>query len=131
MRMPGMASSPMTTTEVAAQLVALCRQGKFLEAVKTLYADDIVSVEAIDYQGMGREMRGKDAVLSKNVAWFEDNDVHSSTLTGPFVSPEKFAVGYSFEWTRKASGERVHFTEVAVYTVADGKIAREEFLYGG
>src|SRR5687767_12573931 len=119
----------MTTAEVAMQLAALCREGRFLEAVKTLYADDIVSVEAIDYQGSGREMRGKEAVLAKNVAWFNDNEVHSTSVTGPFVSPEKFAVWFSFDWTRKATGERVQFTEVAVYTVVDGKIAHEEFLY--
>jgi ketosteroid isomerase-like protein len=119
----------MTTAEVATQLVALCREGKFLDAVKTLHADDIVSIEAMDYQGLGREMRGKEAVLAKNVAWFEDNDVHSATVTGPFVSQERFAVWFSFEWTQKASGERVQFSEVAVYTVADGKIVHEEFLY--
>ena len=38
-------------------------------------------------------------------------------------------VCYSFDWTRKASGERVQLNEVAVYTVIDGKISREEFLY--
>lgn len=119
----------MTTTEIAAQLVTLCRVGRFLDAVKTLYADDIVSLEAVDYQGLGREMRGKEAVLAKNVAWFEENEVHSASVTGPFISPGKFAVSYSFEWTRRASGERVHFTEVAIYTVVDGKIAYEEFLY--
>ena len=119
----------MTTTEIAPQLVALCREGRFLDAVKTFYADDIVSVEAVDYQGLGREMHGKEAVLGKNVAWFNDNEVHSASVTGPFVSPEKFAVWYSFEWTRRASGDRVQFTEVAVYTVVDGKIAHEEFLY--
>jgi hypothetical protein len=120
----------MTTAEVATQLIALCREGRFVDVVKTLYADDIVSVEATDYQGLGREMHGKDAVLGKNLAWFEDNDVHSASVTGPFVSPEKFAVWYSFDSTRRASGERSQFTEVAVYTVVDGKIAREEFLYG-
>jgi ketosteroid isomerase-like protein len=119
----------MTTTEIAAQLVALCREGRFVDAVKTLYADDIVSVEAADFQGLGRIMRGKEAVLRKNIAWFDENDVHSASVTGPFVSPEKFAVWYSFEWTRRASGERVQFTEIAVYTVVDGKIAHEEFLY--
>ena len=119
----------MTTAEAGTLLVTLCREGKFLDAVNTLYADGIVSVEAADYQGLGREMRGKDAILAKNVAWFKDNDVHSASVTGPFVSPERFAVWYSFEWTRKASGERVQFTEVAVYTVVDGKIAHEEFLY--
>jgi len=120
----------MTTTEIAAQLVALCSEGRFLDAVKTLYADNVVSVEAVDYQGLGREMHGKEAVLGKNVAWLDDNDVHSISVTGPFVSPEKFALLYSFEWTRRVSGERVKFTEVAVYTVGDGQIAYEEFLYG-
>ena len=76
-----------------------------------------------------REMRGKEAVLAKNIAWFDDNEVHSASVTGPFISPGRFAVWYSFEWTRRASGERVQFTEVAVYTVVDGKIAHEEFLY--
>ena len=50
-------------------------------------------------------------------------------ITGPFVSPERFAVHYTFDWTRKANGERVQLDEVAVYTVVDGRIAREEFLY--
>ena len=36
---------------------------------------------------------------------------------------------YSFEWTRRATGEHVQFAEVGVYTVDDGKITREEFLY--
>jgi hypothetical protein len=100
----------------------LRRQGRFLEAARTHYADDIVSVEAVDYQGSGREMHGKDAVFGKNVASFDDNEVHSASVTGPFVSPQKFAVLYGCEWTRRASGERVQFTEVGVYTVVDGKI---------
>ena len=120
----------MTTAEIATQVVALCREGKFIDAVKTFYADDIVSVEAADYQGFGREMHGKDAVIRKNTAWFSDNEIHSASIVGPFVSPEKFAVSYSFDWTKKATGERVQFNEVAVYTVVDGRIAREEFLYG-
>jgi SnoaL-like protein len=79
----------MTTADVATRLISLCRDGKFIDAVETLYADDIVSVEAMDYQGLGREMQGKDAVKRVSVA-------------GPFVSPERFAVLYSFDWTRKA-----------------------------
>ena len=119
----------MTTAEVAAELVALCRVIKFVDAVASLYADDVVSVEAADFQGMGREMRGKDAVYAKNVAWFAANEIHSASVTGPYVSPEKFAVMYSFESTSRGTGERVKFSEVAVYTVEGGKIVREEFLY--
>ena len=119
----------MTTAEVATQLVMLFRKGKFLDAVNTLYADSIVSVKAVDYQGLGREMRGKGAILAKNVAGFKDNDVHSASVTGPFVSPVKFAVCYCYGWTRNASGVRVQLSEVAASTVVDGKIAHDEFLY--
>lgn len=119
----------MTTLEVANQFVALCRERKFLDAVESFYSDDVVSVEPMDYQGTGREMHGKEALKNKNGLWFAENDVHSSSVTGPFVSPERFAVKYSFDWTRKSSGERVVLEEVAVYTVSNGKINREEFLY--
>ena len=120
----------MTTAEVAAQFVALCRERRFLDAVETHYADDVVSVEPMDYQGTGREMRGKDAIKTKNRLWFEvENEVHSSSVTGPFVGPERFAVKYVFDWTRKTSGERLVLDEMAVYTVTNGKISREEFLY--
>jgi hypothetical protein len=118
----------MTTAEIATQLVALCRDDKFVEAVDRFYADDVVSVEPADYQG-GREMRGKAAVKRKNVEWLEGVTVHSFSATGPFVSPERFAVWYSFDFTTKASGERNKLNEVGVYTVVDGKITREEFLY--
>ncbi|MBI5086126.1 MAG: nuclear transport factor 2 family protein [Acidobacteria bacterium] len=119
----------MNTLEIAHQLVALCREGKFVDAVETLYGDGVVSVEAADYQGLGREMRGKEAVRRKNVEWLADNEVHGFTVAGPFLSPDQFAVWYSFDLTRKASGERVQFAEVAVYTVLDGQVVREEFLY--
>ena len=120
----------MTTAELAGQFVALCRDGKYIEAIDAFYADQIVSVEALDYMGHGRELRGKAAVKGKNLDWFKDNEVHSMSVTGPFVSPERFAVVFSFDWTRRATGERTKLNEVAVYTVSDGKIAREEFLYG-
>ncbi|MCW5966669.1 MAG: nuclear transport factor 2 family protein [Bryobacterales bacterium] len=119
----------MTTAEVAQQHSVLCREGKFLEALEALYADDIVSVEAKEFGGMPRDLHGKDAVRGKNLWWFEHNEVHSFSITGPFISPERFAVTYMFDRTKKDSGERDQFSEVAIYTVADGKITHEEFLY--
>lgn len=120
----------MNNAELATKLVELCRSGKFIDAVESLYAEDVVSVEAMDFQGLGREMRGKDAVLAKNKKWFTDNEVHSAQVNGPFLSPEYFAVNYIFDWTPKATGERIQMSEVAIYTAVDGKIVREEFLYG-
>jgi hypothetical protein len=121
----------MNTAEVANQYVALCRNGQYLEALETLYDAEVVSIEPMEVGGMPSELRGKDAVRRKNIWWFDTNVVHSASVNGPFVGPERFAVVFSFEWTVKASGERVQFSEVAVYTVVNGKIIREEFLYGG
>ena len=120
----------MTTAELASRYVGLCREGKFLQALDELYADDIVSVEAMDIGDMPRELHGKKAVRDKNVWWFDVNDVQAATITGPFLSPERFSVIFSLDWIVKSTGERRHFEEIAVYTVAGDKIVREEFLYG-
>ena len=120
----------MTTAEVAAQLTALCREGKFLDAIDRLYADDVVSVEPVDYAGLGQEVRGKAAVRQKNVLWLDNSDIHKFSVTGPFVGLGRFAVTFYFDWTKKDTGERVQLTEVGVYTVTHGRITREDFLYG-
>jgi len=120
----------MTTAEIAKQYVAFCRDGRFLQALEELYAGDIVSVEAMDLGSLPRELQGKNAVRDKNTGWFDANDLHTATITGPFLSPERFAVIFSLDWTVKSTGERRQFEEVAVYTVTGGKVAREEFLYG-
>ena len=56
--------------------------------------------------------------------------IHSTTARGPFVGnrDDQFAVQFDMDITPK-DGERTQLTEVALYTVADGKIAQEEFLY--
>ncbi len=36
----------MTTADIAADLVALCREGKFAESGEKYWADDVVSIEA-------------------------------------------------------------------------------------
>ncbi|MBX9602016.1 MAG: nuclear transport factor 2 family protein [Bryobacteraceae bacterium] len=120
----------MTTADLASEFAALCRERRFLDAVDRFYADSVMSVEAMDYLGQGREMRGKAAVRGKNAGWLADNEVHRAEVTGPFVSPERFALVIDFDWTRRASGERVRMQEVAVYTVENGQVTREEFLYG-
>lgn len=120
----------MTTAELAQQLVTLCREGNFVQAVETFYADDVVSVEAMDFAGAGRETQGKPGVMAKNQGWFAGNEIHSCRVTGPWISPEGFAVRFEWDFTRRSTGERVKFDEVGVYRAAHGQVAREEFLYG-
>jgi ketosteroid isomerase-like protein len=120
----------MTTQAVADKLVELCRQGKALEAIDSLYAQDIVSVEATPMPDGTKEMKGLAAVRGKSEWWLSAHEVHSATVEGPMVSDARFCVRFVYDITNKPSGKRMTMDELAVYLVKDGKIVREEFLYG-
>jgi hypothetical protein len=122
----------MDTRQVGDKLVELCRQGRNAEAIENLYSNDIVSVEAMGNAEMPAEMRGIDQVKGKNQWWAENHEVHSASVEGPFPNNDRFAVKYHYEVTPKAGpmkDQRYAMDEVAVYTVNDGKIVREEFFY--
>jgi ketosteroid isomerase-like protein len=122
----------MTTQEIANQLVALCRAGKNLEAVETLLSADVQSIEAAGDQAMPAVMNGRDAVRGKNQWWLDNHKVHSARVKGPYPNGDRFAVIFDFEVTPAVgpmAGRRMRMEEIAVYTVAEGKVAREEFFY--
>jgi hypothetical protein len=48
----------MNTIEIAKKLVELCKQGRNMEALDILFADDVVSVEAVAMPGMQQEIKG-------------------------------------------------------------------------
>jgi hypothetical protein len=118
-----------TTTEVAQQLVNHCRKGEFMQAVGALYSKDIVSVEPMAMPPMPAESRGIDAVRGKGEWWTNNHQVHSCTVGGPFVAGDRFIVTFDMDVTDKPSGKRMKMSEAGIYTVANGKVAREEFLY--
>ena len=119
----------MTTQEVADQLVKLCREGKFSEAVASLYAEDIVSMEAAAPPGQSRESKGLAAVKAKGEWWRANHEVHGSIIEGPLVAASHFAVTFKFDVTFKPQNKRMKMEEVAVYKVQKGKVVSEEFFY--
>ncbi len=118
----------MDTEEVAKKLVKLCSEGDYEGAVQSLYAKNIVSVESESMGGMPAEIQGFDAVCAKTKWWLENHEIHSSLAIGPFVARDKFVVRFDIDVTQKQSGKRMQASEVGIYTVADGKVVREEFL---
>lgn len=118
----------MNTSEVAARLVALCKDHKNFDAMQELYAETIVSVEAAAKSG-SFETKGKAAVIQKSKDWAGIHEIHGSGIEGPFLANDKFSVVFDFDVTPQATGKRVGLREIAVYTVNDGKISREEFFY--
>ena len=121
----------MDTKAVATKLVELCKQGKFLDAVNTLYSNDIVSVEPMGNAQMPAEMRGIDKVRGKNQWWMDNHEMHHAEVFGPFIHGDRFIVGFHIDVSAKAgpkAGKRMTLSETALYLVKDGKVAREEFF---
>ena len=120
----------MSAMKIGQQLVALCQEGKNLEVVSQLYAEDVVSVEATDPPQGERESRGIEAVRGKNQWWGENHEVHSASVRGPFPhGDDRFCVMFNYDVTNKPSGHRFQMEEVGLYTVTDEKISKEEFFY--
>jgi hypothetical protein len=95
--------------EVGKKLVELCRQGKNMEAINTLYGPNIVSIEAHSMPSM-----------------------HSGKAEGPWPHGDRFIVRFTYDVTPKTgpmAGKRFTMDEAALYTVKDGKVVHEEFFY--
>ena len=117
----------MTVKDIADDLVALCKAGKFDESGEKYWADDVVSYEAAP--GDMARIAGKDGVRGKGEWWAANHEVHSVEVTGPFVNGDQFVVGFKMDVTPKSTGERIILDEVGLYTIKDGKIVEERFFY--
>ncbi len=124
-----MSTVPLTTMEIANSLVDLCKQGKNAEAMKTLYANDIVSIEAGAPPGQSRESHGMDATMAKGQWWVDNHEVHDAKVGGPWPNGDQFIVTFRYDITFKPQSKRFVMEEAALYTIKDGKIVREEFFY--
>jgi len=116
----------MTTQEIAHDLVAMCKKGKFAECGEKYWADDVVSVEAM---GDNAESRGKPAARAKGEWWAGAHETHGVTVEGPYLNGDEFTVRFVMDITNRESGQRMTMDEIALYRVKDGKIAEERFFY--
>ncbi len=119
--------------EVGKKLVELCRKGKNLEAVDSLFAPDAESLEVMGDETMPARVQGIEAIRGKNKWFFENHEIHKAEVTGPFPHGDQFIAFMGLEVTPKTGkmkGQRIAMQEACLYTVNDqGKIAREEFFY--
>ncbi|MFI4855682.1 MAG: nuclear transport factor 2 family protein [Phycisphaerales bacterium JB065] len=87
-------------------------------------ADRITSVE-----GDGSTWTGRKGLEEKAAGWEAENEITSFEVKGPFVGASGFALHFSITIKSKSTGEEMNMDEVAVYTVENGKVVREEFMY--
>jgi hypothetical protein len=92
------------------------------------FGKGFTSIEGV---GVALGWSGRKAVKAKGEAWMAEHTVHSMRAEGPYIGATGFAVKFTMDVEVKASGERMTMNEVGVYTVKNGKVVQEEFMYGG
>jgi ketosteroid isomerase-like protein len=112
-----------STAEIAADLVALCKENRNEEAIARHYSPDIVSIEAA---GDPKATRGIDGVHGKMQWWRSAVTVHTHDVHGPWVHDDHFIARFVIDAT--IDGQRMPMDELALYRVHDGKIVEERFF---
>ena len=115
-----------TPLEVAQTVAALIRDGASHEVEEKWLARGVESVEGV---GASMAWTGKKAVLAKYRGWEADHEIHEMKLEGPWVGATGFTLKFWIDVTQTSTGQRTQMEEIAVYTVKDGKIVREEFHF--
>lgn len=120
----------MTTQEVANKWAEMCREGKNLECVNELYAENVVSREMPGQPNPEWQVvEGRENVWNKNKDWLESvEEFHAGEISDPVVAGNHFTAKMGFDCTFKERG-RQQMEEVCVYEVKDGKIVSEQFFY--
>jgi len=114
------ATKTMSTRDVANQWLEMCRQGKNLECVEELYAENVVSKEMPGYPD--EVVSGKQNVWDKSKKWLDNVvEFHGGDITEPVIAGNHFTCKMDFDVTFKDSG-RQQMEEVCVFEVKDGKL---------
>ena len=119
----------MTTMEIGKALVVLCQQGRNMEAIEKFYSPTIESFEPFTHPQIGQVQQGIDAVKGKNQWWVDNHQIHRVEVNGPFPNGDQFIVHFTYDVTPKHTGKRMPMSEMGLFTVRNGKIAKEAFFY--
>jgi hypothetical protein len=114
--------------EIGAAVVEAFNQHRpDIELWDRFWSDDVESIEGI---GVSLAWRGRDAMQAKGEQWMTEHIVHSASAEGPYIGATGFAIRFRMDVEEKSTGTRVLMEEVGVYSVKNGKVIREEFMYG-
>ena len=118
----------MTTKEIAALLVNMCRNGKVEQAKEKLFAGDIVSIEPVE-GALPKEIKGMEAIRKKAELFISMvENFYSNTISDPMISGDYFCITWDTDLQMKGEA-RKQTSELCVYKTREGKIVSEQFFY--
>lgn len=121
---------PVTTgkgtgvAEIASDFVAMFNGNAGDQAIW----DKWFSKKLVSIEGHGLKWEGMKAVKAKNEWFMANNTVHSARAEGPYIGATGFAVRFIADIENKQTGDRQEMSEIAVYSVKNGKVVQEEFM---
>ena len=104
--------------------------GRVQDAAEKYWSADIKSIEPADLSdGTPAIVRGLRAAREKLIRRLAQNAIEDIAIDGPFITGNRFALFIDMQIVDRATGIRRPFSEIAIFTVRDGKIAEERFFY--
>lgn len=118
----------MTTTEIAARLVDLCRKGNIEEAKEELFAQEIISVEPREGL-LPKEAKGMDAIKKKAELFISMvENFYGNNISDPIVAGDFFCIAWETDIQMKGEARKTN-SQICVYKIKQGKIISEQFFY--
>ena len=115
---------------IAREFTAMLRAGRFTAAGDAYWAEAVTSVEPADLaNGTPASISGIAAARAKAEARFVEHAIVELGIDGPFVTGNQFALFLDMLIADPAGGVAQPFTEIAVFTVRNGRIVEERFFY--
>ncbi len=116
--------------DIARDFTAMLRLGQFEAAGEKFWSMDVTSAEPNHLShDLPTRVSGIEAVRRKIRARFAQARIEDLGIDGPFVTGDQFALFLDMLITNPASGLATPFTEIAIFTVRDGRIVEESFFY--
>lgn len=118
-------------TEIADEFTALIAAGDPQAAARKYWAQDISIVEPgsrPDEEFLS--VTGFAAAQTRLENWLRGKAMSDVLVDGPFITGGDFALFIDMDLIDQVTGARNPFSEIAIYTVRDGKITEERHFHG-
>lgn len=125
--MPVTTGSGDAAGQIGRDIVSMFNSGQLKEIEQKYWSSAVVSVEG---EGVGLAWHGRKAVEEKNAGWMATHRIHGASAEGPYVGASGFAIKFAMDVEDTTNNSRTLMEEVGVYQIQNGKIVREEFMYG-